>query len=360
MVTEEMIRAALERVAERAPDGVAVRAALAGRARLLHQRRTLVLAGGAAAATVATGVPAAALWLRRNGSPVAPSGPAQPPNRRFPLRWRPTWLPNGLVELHRSTKFDDEVTEWVRGWGPRPADDASQSGLPAVALRMTRESALPEIGRPVSINGTPGRLHNDPGAPECGVLWLAAPGQLLTASITKMSPTKDPEESSLRIARSVVADPAAVCEVWVAFGWLPAGYGDAARSFSLGASVKPGQPVTPTARIERLFLHPTAESGAVGSLTIGEDRPRPQGAQDVTVRGRPGWMVWNEHDESVVYVPLEDGRPLVMTVKATRIGEPRNRTLPPRGRSWTREELLRVVDEVRLGPIPDLSWFGRR
>jgi hypothetical protein len=362
MVTDEMIRAALERIAERAPDGVGLRAGLAGRARLRRQRRTIVLAGGAAAATVAAGVPAATLWPRRKAPAVAPSEPAQPPNR-IPLRWRPAWLPDGLVELRRSASFDDEVTEWLRGWGPHPTYDRGRKGLPAVVLWMARDRDLPKIGRPVSINGGPGRIHNDAGAPECGVLWLGAPGQLLTVSVTKMPPTGDPEEIGLRVARSVVADPLAVCEVTVAFGWLPPGYGDTQQTFDLGVSVKPGEPVTPAARVESVFLRPAnAAPAALATLTIGVDRPRPEGAQDVTVRGRPGWLVWNEQDESVVYVRLDDGRPLVLTVEVAQIHGAVHMPLPSdrNRRAWTRDELLRVVDEIRLGPVPDLSWVGRR
>ncbi|HEU4421666.1 MAG TPA: hypothetical protein VFR67_03885, partial [Pilimelia sp.] len=195
---------------------------------------------------------------------------------------------------------------------------------------------------------------------ECAVFWLAAPGELLSVSITTMPPTTDPEETALRIARSVVADPAAVCEVSVEFGWLPPGYGDAQRSFQLGASVKPGQPVTAATRVEGMFLSPAAP-GRMADLTVGVDRPRPAEAQDITVRGRPGWLVWNEQGQSVVRVPVEDGRPLVLTVYAAETGRRPAGTLPLRGnRGWTRDELLRVVDAFRLGPVPDLSWIGRR
>ena len=50
MITDEEIRAALDRVVARAPDPARIRAGFASRARAHRQRRALLVAGGALAA----------------------------------------------------------------------------------------------------------------------------------------------------------------------------------------------------------------------------------------------------------------------------------------------------------------------
>ena len=357
MVTEEMIRTALERVAERAPDGTAVRAALAGNTRLHRQRRTLVLAGGAAAVTVAAGVPL--LWPRGKNQTHVPrrEPPQQAPNPRVPLPWRPTWLPEGVVEVSRTAShLGDKATEWRRTWASDRAGTADPDGSLAVSLSMALGDSQVISGSPVSINGRPGRI-NGHGSPDSWITWQVAPGQELTVYVPKVPGIGHNEAVGLRIARSVVADPAAVCEVSAEFGWLPPDHNE--RQHTFGLSVSRGKPVSPQTRVEDIRIF----GGPMVHLTTGVDESRPGSAEDVTVRGRAGWLSWHEHGESVVYVALDDGRPLVLKVEVGAVHGELPAGVPPPdpgNRAWTRAELLRVVDDIRLGPVPDLGWVGSR
>jgi hypothetical protein len=300
-------------------------------------------------ATAAVGVPAT-VWLRRSDPAAAPGAkPTRADNPRVRLPWRPTWVPEGLVERYRSAGFEgDATTDWLRQWGPSPGSAADQAGLPAVSLRMARRDDLPKAGRRVSVNGQPAYVYNEAGGPECGVTWLAAPHQLLTASVTKMSLTGDPEEVALRVARSVAADPAAALEVSVGFGWLPTGFRGDKHTFALGVSVDRGATVSPKSRVENVLTHGRAGSAF---LTIGGHQSRPDGAEPATVRDRPGWVASRELVDGEVYVALADGRPFGLAVQAGS---------RPKSPLWTRADLVRIADEVRLGPTPDLSWIGRR
>ena len=134
--TEDLLRQALRRQAERAVDRDRVRAALPARAARRTRRRYGSLAGGlvAAAALTAFAVPVLSLddagpgggagrgtdGLAAPGSPSV-SAPAAAPARDMPdavaMRYKPTWLPAGLRERARRPGS----TPAVRGWSSRPS-----------------------------------------------------------------------------------------------------------------------------------------------------------------------------------------------------------------------------------------------
>jgi len=88
--TETLIRESLDRLAARAPDGHAVREALAGRTRRPQLRLALV-----AAAVV---VLVAGVFL---GTRVATAPDLTPAASRPVLAYSPGWLPDGFTEQYR-------------------------------------------------------------------------------------------------------------------------------------------------------------------------------------------------------------------------------------------------------------------
>lgn len=388
MITEDNIRAALDRVALRAPDPARVRARLAGRTQANAQRRALLVAGGAVAATAAVAGPAVLLYRQRysqlpflapnvpvlpdertipNLGPATAEPPAGPGNRRLVLPYRPTWLPDGYVEASRLVGLDGAAFPMQRAW-MRPADllrsPAAQDSEPRPCVRLMlvdeRHWAIENWHIPIKVNGVDGGLAPHPGSnPQ--VLWPVGGGLNLAVSLWGLG---DDFTVAQRLARSVEPDEVTAVEMPLEFGWLP----DLLQGWQT-ASIES----TASSWVARLSVGTGGWYGAAGGITaeLGPAvQPGPTGNASggpATVRGREGLVYTYPFGGGWVYVELDDGLRLQVHGGTVDNPAPSPATVdtthpqlapPPIGIS--RDELLQVVEELKIGTAPYVDWIGTR
>lgn len=329
MVTEQTIRAALERMADQAPDPERIRAGLANRSRRYHQRRALLIAGGAAAAVGAVGVPTVMALRPRDQATIGGAG-AGP----VTLSYRPDWLPEGLVEWHRQVSVRDGRTiREVRSWSPsdalaRPGRDGWLREV-NLGVRPAGEFDPAEGAGTVTVGGATGWLLYHHGGDQQEVLWPAGDGMVLFATARAF---EDDTEVALRVAESTVRDGRAAVEPPVRLGWLP----DGVDRNRYGISVSSGQYGVETS------LAVGGDGGASLSIYLGGIWGGPQEAPDQrrseTIQGRSVLLYrfghrWRAH-------MVVAGRNVVLDA-AMGISD---------------DDLLRVCEELRIHP-PDTGWM---
>jgi len=377
--TEDLLRQALRRQAERAVDPDRVRAALPARAARRTRRRYGSLAGGlvAAAALTAFAVPVLSLddagpgggagrgtdGLAAPGSPSV-SAPAAAPARDMPdavaMRYKPTWLPAGLRERARQlavgpgNPYDGPVRIWKRAGAPAGFDTGgSRLEFAAIGLKDGKDQFGDE-GTPVDINGRPGRLAGaDSSDGKAYVHWLIEPQTVVFIHNVGLALTTD---DLLRIARSVQPDPATVA-MPLRFGWLPDGMapfsaqfaGDSATAWQLEVSaLRPpdANPVPPSDKASKEGMD-SGERWVYARLGRGTDAP--DGGESIVVGGRPARLVWRPIGNGVpgehTYVVVPLGSRLTLTVFA----------IVP---DLSRADLERIAGGIEVGAVPDLSWLG--
>jgi hypothetical protein len=344
MITDDEIRDALEHLAQHAPGPDRVLRQFAVRERARRQRRALTLVGGAVAASVAVGAPLVLLRERHNAAPGGSPSPYPDPsadpspspsivNDRLPMRYRPTWLPDGMEEISRTvgSPDPDDTSAQTRAWH----NAASKQN---VSLQLGGPSSVDLTGlRRVAVQGGSGWVQDMAGRPSVAVIWQAAPGLFLQVFVDGIPPRST--ALPVQIANSVTADGASVLELPVAFGWLPDGYRITERSVDAASNGW-------QARIAADDGKPIPQRSGVSVGMGAKDDMLPNGPKpgmtapptDVTVRGVTGTFI----TPNILGVPLPDGRWLRVA------GQP------------SQADLVRVADALRIGPVPDLSWLGTR
>jgi hypothetical protein len=345
---DDVIRAALARVAGMAGDGARVRAALADRPRLHRQRRALVLAAGTVTAGAAL---APALLTLRGPARVdirpAPLSPAPPPggNRIVAMRWRPTWLPEGYVEVGRIATVDDPGTGFQQRTWRLPG--GSPDGLDhSIYLQAGSHDwfGLGQVSwRPSATLGWfPEEVFEEPSRGTPQVVFGVSSEETLAVAL----PNSGPEGMDLadRIARSVEPEPSAGCEIPLELGWLPASLsghqlvrleGDGSGELSVALRVEPGGALEPTV------------NAAVGSWPTFRFRCDEQ----ITVRGQSTCSWTDPPDSGGLWIRLDDGREAYLSVDLSGLdGSP----------ELDVADLVGMADSLRIGPPPDSSWAGRR
>jgi hypothetical protein len=342
MTTDDAVRDALEHLAQHAPDPDRVLLRLAGHARVRRQRRALTLAGGVVAAGAAVGTPLMLLGDRHVAAPASPSGPStmpspspSPGNDRIPMRYRPTWLPDEMVEISRAVGAhdpEDASDQQIRTW----RNDASGQ---EVQLEVAGRDSVDVTGlRRITVHGVSGWVDERAGRPSVAVIWPAGPGRLIQVTVQEIAPKST--TLPLRIANSVTPDGTSVLEMPVALGWLPDGVHRHADSLiqatphgwramvSADDGKAPGERVVVSATVGTAadVLPSSSKSGTTNA-------PR-----TVTVRGVTAAFLTPQ----ILLVPLS-GR------LALRVGG-----------NASRPDLIRVADALRIGPVPDLTWLGIR
>ncbi|MDT7803222.1 MAG: hypothetical protein QOI78_6655 [Actinomycetota bacterium] len=316
--TETLIRESLDRLAARAPDGHAVRDALAdARRRRPVARLTLV-----AAAVV---VLVAGVFV---GTQVLTSPPdLEPAAGRPVLGYTPGWLPGGFTEQYR--EGGPGLTPQVRRWSAGPAE---------ITLSVY-STADPEWSGPVpkiaSVHDqivVHGRIAMVTGDTSTAALltWTADDKHVLTA---RVGGVPDARAVAQRIADSVEAAPVGV-RGELRFGPLPAGLTE--RS----AAVRGTGP--DDASTELTAADPARPSVPAVTAAVGAGSPGVGGAAPVTVRGGPGF-----------YSAPEPGEPAMVAVRL-----PSGRWLTVSG-PQPEAVLVAVADSVQLDPSPDYRWLGR-
>ncbi|WP_372668796.1 hypothetical protein [Amycolatopsis kentuckyensis] len=310
--TETLIRESLDRLATRAPDGRAVRDALA---RAGRQRRPATKLALVAAAVV---VLVAGVFV---GTRALTTPDLAPAASRPVLGYSPGRLPDGFTEQYR--EGGPGITPQVRRWFAGPAEVTLSVYSTADPEWSQTELRIASIRDQVLVGGRVAMVTGDTGTTAL-ITWLADEDHVLTARVAGVP---DARVVALRIAQGVTATPVGV-RGELHFGPLPAGLtersaavrgtgpGDASTELT---AADPAWPAEPAVRV-------TASAGSPGV----------DGAAPVTVRGGPGFFV-----AGMVAVRLPSGRWL--TVSGAR----------------PESELIAVANSVQLDPTPDYRWLGR-
>ncbi|WP_410620108.1 hypothetical protein [Amycolatopsis sp. cmx-8-4] len=316
--TETLIRESLDRLAARAPDGHAVRDALAdARRRRPVARLTLV---AAAVVLLVAGVFV--------GTQVLTSPPVLDPAAGRPvLGYTPGWLPDGFTE--QSREGGPGLTPQVRRWFAGPAE-ITLSAYPTADPEWSRTALkIASIKDQIVVHGRVAMVTGDTGAAAL-LTWLADDDHVLTARVGGMP---DARAVAQRIAESVDATPVGV-RGELRFGPLPAGLAE--RS----AAVRGTGP--DDASTELTAADPARPSVPAVTAAVGAGSPGIGGAASISVRGGPGFYSAPRPGEAaLVAVRLPSGRWLTVT-------GPQPEAV-----------LVAVADGVQLDPAPDYRWLGR-
>jgi hypothetical protein len=366
--TEDLLRRALQRQADRAPDPDRVRAGLPRRAVRRTRRRYGSMAAGlvAAAALTAFAVPVLALddapapsgagvGAPGASSSSAPTGPVAP--AAVDLRYKPTWLPAGLTERSRTVPlgsgfgYDGPVRVWKRADTDKGFDMGGSRLEFAVVATQNGVDRFDDGGQPVDINGRQGRMSGGAQYGKTSLHWVMDPETVIFIhNIGTVS-----ETDLLRIARSVQPDQGQV-PVPMRFGWLPAGMAPASAQLSGDSATRWQLELTGYGKVagmptgtEKGETPQSADRGIYARLGTSTDAP--DGGESTVVGGRPARVVTRAlegplpagAEHAWVVVDLASG--LKLTVF----------TLIP---DVSREDLLKAAAAVEVGTVPDLSWLG--
>ncbi|WP_410643035.1 hypothetical protein [Amycolatopsis sp. lyj-346] len=315
--TETLIRDSLDRLAARAPDGHAVRDALAraGRERRPSTRLALV---AAAVVVLVVGVVAGTQLLTRPD--LAPTA------GRPVLAYGPEWVPDGFTEQYR--EGGPGITPQVRRWSDGPASITLSAYSTADPEWSQAALKIASIKDQVVVHGRVGMVTGSGGTAQ--LTWLADDKHVLCASIAGIPDARAVAE---RIAGSVATEPVGV-RGELRFGPLPAGLAE--RSAAVRGT-GPGDAST-----ELTATDPARPSIPVVRAAAGPVPPGTAGAARVTVRGGAGF-----------FVAPQDGKDAVVAVRL-----PSGRWLTVSG-SRPEAELIAVANGVQLDPAPDYGWLGR-
>jgi hypothetical protein len=378
---EDLVRAAQERQAERAPHPDRIRSALPARAaRLARRRRYGAATAVAAAVAVATAVTVPTLALRGGGGagpqPAAPpsatvaESPAVPVLAPVGLRFRPTWLPDGLAERIRRVSgggtdlvgaVGGEATGAVsRIWTPGPVGTDGHGGSTGLTLDARAATAADDpqanTGKPVDVNGERGYYHGSRGDQKSYLEWRADAGTVVTIDEHRLGLT---ESEMVRIARSVRPDPARV-QVPLTLGWLPGDLvplggeisGDSPTAWlaQLAAVTAPAAgeaaPATPPSGKE------TKEEPRTITVSLSPTTTAPAGGEQVTVGGCPGRLVTRRDlpGANMLYLVVDLGEGRLLTVIGSW----------PTANPLTRDDLIRVAANATPGDAGAAAWIGTR
>ena len=360
MITNDEIRAALEQVVSRAPDPSRIQARLAGGAGAPAASgaargrwcaggcRRVWCAGRAAVAKPHRLVPFPRARRRRCAhrrrcphdpdlAAVVAEPAAAPGNLRGPLRYRPTWLPDGFVETSREVSLrggaaDYQVRQWMLAENLAVAPDKSGESPPFLRLMLVPATDLPmgDWRLAVRINGIEGGLSPKEGQiPQ--VIWPVGDGLNLAVMVQGVG---DDSIVAQWLARSVEPDGVAGVECPLDFGWLP----ESVQGTHHIAMSYPAETWTANLSVLR-------DRHEIVAATLGPGvTPPTADGQPESVRGQPGLVHFYDNGAGWAYAELEHGLRLTVQLM-TRV---------------TRDDLLQIIAELKVGPAPYLGWLGKR
>jgi hypothetical protein len=335
MTDDEMLRDALHTIADRAHDPGPVAAGIAARARARRQRRGLLVAS--AAAVTGAGV-AVTVWPRTTApvsSRVAPSTSPAPTGTRVPVGYRPGWLPAGFTEVRRMgtvprTGPVSQTRTWHRGTN---ANDM-------IHLFLTPRAQFDPFGfESLTLGGRRAWAYKGPGK-----VFVEVDGEaILSVSVTRSDRTG---EVARQVAASIEPDPSAVAEVSLAFGWVPERFTGPVSAELSGTAAR---------WREVLRRDRSVEAELVWEVSTSKGEP-------ITLRGRPGMI--HMGDEGVGCPDLPGNsvacRGMSGFARVELGGGRLLRVLIQPGETVSRAELVRITEELVLGPEPDTAWLPPR
>lgn len=311
--TETLIRESLDRLAARAPDGHAVRDALARAQRRRRPATRLALVAAAVVALVAGVVVGTQLFTTADQVPAA---------GRPVLGYTPGWLPGGFTEQYR--EGGPGTAPQVRRWFAGPAEitlSAYSTADPEWSQTALRIASLRDQ---ILVHGRVAMVTGDTGTAAL-LTWLADDEHVLTARVAGVP---DARSVAQRVAESVTAEPVGV-RGELRFGRLPAGLAE--RS----TAVRGTGPADASTE-----LTAAAPGGPPVRAAVSAGSPGVNGATPITVRGGAGFYLAPRGGDALVAARLPSGRWLTVSGARPEV------------------ELVAVADGVQLDPSPDYRWLG--
>ncbi|MEU4154891.1 hypothetical protein [Actinoplanes sp. NPDC026670] len=328
MRDEDMLRDVLSTIAGRAHDPGPVAAGITARARAHRQRRGLLVASAAAVTGVAGAV---ALWPRPH-NPQAPAvAPSPAPSAEPPISYRPAWLPAGFVEVSRSSA------------GPATQTRTWQRGDDRILLFVTPRSEFDPAGfESVILGGRQAWAHQGPGK----VFVEVGDGLVVSVSVPR---TDSDGAVARKVAASIVPDPGAVAVVSLSFGWLPARFVRPVRAELSGTADRWREAIRVDGSPEALNM---IEAELVWEWSTSKGTP-------ATLRGLPGAVYLGDPNVGCPDLPgAEKTCPTFSAFATVDLGGGRIlRIKIGLGYEVSRTELIRITNEIVLGPAPDTSWL---
>ncbi|KHD73390.1 hypothetical protein [Actinoplanes utahensis] len=349
---------ALLTIAGRAHDPAPLATRIMTRSRNQRQRRSLLVAAAAAGTAAAGGI---AAWPRRPAPPappattaglpsspapsLSPSPSAGPAAARATMLYRPTWMPTGYAETSRVATVPGtgpvaQTRSWLRG---------SDEEHPIHLFLGARTADSVTGMKPGTLGGRKAWLNPD-GANPHQVSVEVGDGLILNVSVHQ---EKDRVEIARHVAASIRPDGQSAVAVSLSFGWLPENCGGPLQVDVNGTGRAYDQALR---RRETGGEDRDAVEALLTSLTWPD-----RDAEKVTLRGRPG-LLW-AYEEA----PCSSDSPAGSATSCgfrvpNAVVDLGGRRLHVRLMPWAskrREDLIRVVDEIRIGPAPDVSWLPR-
>lgn len=309
---EDLVRAAQHEQADRAVDPQRILAALPGRRVQVVRRRRFTLAIAAVAVAAVAAVPV--IVLRGGPAPTPPSvtpapsvtptlesEPAPPPNTYVPLRYEPTWLPDGYKEYFRNSRLEGSSRVWSRDKPDRPLEKDG----PMFFLNVDLEAPETAQGaEQVDVDGVRGTY-----LPEGHMITWPGGGFALTVGALNQTPSK---ATLLRVARSVRLD-AEIFKIPFRAPQPPPGLTQV--DFNVSG-------VNPQGWVGEVVFgdDPQAFVGDV-SITVGMETRAPKGGTNLQVAGHPARYVKAPDPKVSYFLVVELGAGRLLTVSAGTLSQ---------------------------------------
>jgi hypothetical protein len=345
---DDIVRDAVRRQEALAVDPERIRAALPVRTTRRRRSRTLVILATAGTAIAAVTVPV----VMRDAPDVSPPAITAPLSGLItvPLRYHPTWLPPGMAERERAALLPigpTPVEAQHRYWTSTAMNDGLELTKPYVSLTVTpaghdpREHLLFASTHAVEVNGRPGWADSE------AVAWNITDDTMLLVRSPELDPL--PEADLLRIARSVEPDHDQL-RAPLRLDWLPDGF----ETHSVDVHGN-----SPTQQQSRIIA---TDGGRFLSVQVGTPVPHNNSGERLTVNGHLATMTvgvdtgpddyvdgWFPHRADLTLtVGLGDGRYLIV----------RSTQNPEVTEKLTKEDVIKVAENVVVDPAPYLDWLG--
>jgi hypothetical protein len=279
---------------------------------------------------------------------VHPSARSLPPDRHpMPLRYGPSWLPDGLVEVGRD--YDSGERMWA------PAGTVSLARLrmhvwPYYVDRDPRRPPdTPQIcwgftgltqAEPVDVNGRPGHYGDRASWGKPAVCWRSDDSTLITVVDDGLGLSR---ADLTRIAASVRRDAR-----WTAF---PVRVPPDADEQILGTSAPRSMTVSgssPTNWTAKAVWHPHSKGGRDVTVTARPGTATPTSGERLTVAGHRAWYV---NVDGTSYLVVDFGGGVQLKVEVGNSSEDPGAPGP--------DALASAVEDARVDRS-SLQWLGAR
>ncbi|AXB46387.1 hypothetical protein [Amycolatopsis albispora] len=327
-MTEELIRDALAKQADRAPHGDPIRYALA--AERPSSRRGLVV-GVVAALVVTLALVATSLLAPSTTAPVA--GFAQRELAGLPMRYDAGWLPDGYAETSRTSSYGHLQT---RTWTSGPATISLMVQVGGRNPVWTGDLADAPPADRVSVHGSPGAFERTDDPDRVLLSWLPKPDVRLGLLFTAVPGARS---FAQRVAESV-HESEDVLTPQFDLGLAPE---------RVEVTVGGSSPATATTTVSDSGIGGNWKELDAVIAPAPSDLP---GGYEVPVRGLRGTFVpFQPETGAALSVPLGDGRWLVLRTPPAQYGV--------QGPAWE-SALVEVAEKIVLNSAVDFSWVGAR